>query len=879
MIGGTSLQAQVLDSLDQERPDSSLMPILVDSLIPKTTPSRSGFDLDSVLISTKERRPTIERHAGVEDAGVIYGAQDSNFMDIANNTVHLMVKAFIRYEDYEITADYIKYNFSTNEVEAYTRMKSAERPLFKTSEQEVTADKIRFNVDSQKGIVEGARVTQNNLFIHGAVTKFVKADSDSLLVDDIIYNKNALITTCSRAHPHWGIRTSKLKLVPDKLAVVGPFNMELAGLPTPLVLPFAFAPLFSFSQGTSGLIFPQDPFYSSPNLGIGIRGLGYYFRFSDYFDLGVTADVYSRGSWGVNAASNYKKRYKYSGSMNLGFSRQITEVQGQISPNVQNSYSISISHNQDAKAHPFRRIGGNLRFTVNDFDRRNFTDAESQLNSQINSNFSYQYRLSNALSFSSGISHSQNTLTRSISFTVPTMQLRLNRIFPFKKSGSSGSQEKWYEKINFQYNGQFQNSVNTVDTLLFTSQTLELFRAGITHEMTAGASYNLLKNFNFNTSLDYDEYWYLQSYEENADTAFVKQDFKPFRDIAVSGGLATNLFGTVLFKKGLIRGLRHEMSPSVALSFSPSTERYLEFYDPDPNDPDNEEESYNPFSASSGERLFRNTRLDVGGASITYGLRNRLRGKYWSKKDSMEKKFEILTANFSGSYNFNADSLKISPISFSATSRLFGGITTLQLNGSFDAYATNATGRRINQTLWATEKKLLRLVSLTGSVNTSLTLSQIRDLFQGKSASTGSTSSRGRSSTRSSSQGSNQEFPELFSWFEGVRLDYNYRFSIREIAGKREFQTSANSLRLTIRNIPLSQKWGLGVGNLSYDFSSKRWVYPSFNITRDLHCWEMNLSWQPALDTFSFFIGVSARPFGDFIKYQTGRTRFDASFR
>ncbi len=868
------LASQDMDTTALPRPDTTLS---ADTLLTKPSPGRSTFDLDSVLIESTSRTPRRPgRPAQSSQAGVVYGSVDSNYMDIRNNTVHLMGKAYIRYEDFEIRADYIQYNFSTNEVEAYSRGKIADRPLFKTNEQEIIADRIRFNVDTQQGIVEGARVVQDNMYIHGAVTKFVKAASDSLLVDDVIFNKNALITTCNHPDPHWGIRTSKLKLIPEKLAVIGPFNMELAGLPTPLMLPFAFAPLFNFAQGTSGLIFPQDPFYSSPNLGIGIRGLGYYFRFSDYFDLGLTADVYTRGSWGINAASNYRKRYKYNGSMNIGFSRQITEVQGQILPNVQNSYSINLTHNQDAKAHPYRRIGGNLRFTVNDFDRRNFTDAESQLNSQINSNFSYQYRLSKALSFSSGISHSQNTLNRSISFTVPTLQLRLNRVFPFKKPGGS-SKEKWYEKINLQYNGQFQNSVNTVDTLLFTSQTLDLFRAGVTHEVSAGASYNLLRHFNFNTSIDYDEFWYLQTYEETADTAFIRQDFKPYRDIAVTGGLTTNLFGTILFKKGLIRGLRHEISPSVALSYSPATDRYLKFYDPDPDNPDNEEESYNPFTAESGERLFRNTRLDVGGASITYGLRNRLRGKYWSKKDSTEKKFEMLNANFSGSYNFNADSLKFSPISFSATSRILGGMTTLQLSGSLDAYATDASGRRINQSLWSKEKKLLRLVSLTGSINTSLTLSQIRDILQGKSTFSGGQGSR--SYGRSTSSSRKTEYPELFSWFEGVRIDYNYRFTIRELSGKKEFQTSANSIRLTIRNIPLSQKWGVGVGNLSYDFSSKRWVYPSYNITRDLHCWEMNFSWQPALDTFSFFIGVSARPFGDFIKYQTGRTRFDASFR
>jgi hypothetical protein len=494
----------------------------------------------------QERKEGGEQSAQKPEGGIEYGASDSSFMDLTTQQLFLYGNAFVRYQDFEVTSDFIILNFETNEVQASRRYLSAAKPTFSTGEQSVVADRLRYNMDTEKGIVYGARVKQNQLYIHGAITKFVKGESDSLHIDDVIYNRNAVITTCDHEDPHWGIRTSKLKLIPDKIAVIGPSNLELAGIPTPLVMPFAFAPLFSFNQGVSGLIFPQDPFYRSNNLGFGVRGLGYYLRFSEYMDLSVRGDIYTRGSWGLTTNTNYRRRYKYNGTLNLSFSRQLSEIQGQLEPNIQNSYSISLSHNQDSKAHPYRRIGGNLRFTVNDFDRRNFSDAQSQLNSQINSNFSYSYQFNKQLQFSAAVNHSQNTLNRSISFTIPNLQLRLNRIFPFKKGGSSGSNEKWFEKINFQYNGKLLNSVTTVDTLLFTAETLDAFRAGVTHEMQAGASYTLFNNFNFNTSVDYDELWYLQTHQLTQDSlgndvSEIVPDFKPFRDVSISGGLSTNI--------------------------------------------------------------------------------------------------------------------------------------------------------------------------------------------------------------------------------------------------------------------------------------------------------------------------------------------------
>ncbi len=813
-----------------------------------------------------------------------YGAKDSSFLDIVNQELHLYGEAFVTFQEFEVKADYILLDLTTNEVKAARRSKSTPKTTFSSGEQNVSAEEIRFNIDSQKGIVYGANIIQNNLYVHGATTKFVRSGDDSLHIEDVIYNRNALITTCDHEHPHWGIRTSKLKFIPDRLAVIGPSNIELAGVPTPLVMPFAFAPLMNFNNAASGLIFPTDPFYQSPDLGLGVRGLGYYFALSEYADLSVRTDLYTRGSWAITTNTNYKKRYKYTGAVNLSFSKQLRNVAGQIEPNVQNSYSITINHNQDSKAHPFRTVGGSLRFTVNDYDRRNYQDAQSQLNSQINSNFSYNYKLSDVWNFSTAISHSQNTLNRSINFTLPDVKLRMKRIFPFKRKQSIND-EKWYEKINMQYSGQMQNKVSTVDTLLFTQETLESFRAGVTHQIDAGASYNLFDYFTFNTTANYDEFWYMQTHELGRDSlgqidSEVVSGFKPLREMSIGANVTTNIFGTIQFKKGWLRGLRHQIRPSVGLSYRPSTEGYYEYFDLDPNSAIDELVRYNPFSPDNpfdntdNETLYTNNSLNQGGMSINYSLNNTFEGKYYSKKDSSEKKFKIFNSvNLGGNYNLQADSLNWSTISLSANANILKNVSTLSISGTLDPYnevSTGGSGRRINTTMWASDKKLFRLDALTLNLSTRFTLEDLRDwlVYGGEAPKT----------NNARNPRSKNEHPELFSWFEGARIQHIFRLAYKSDGDDRSWEVGTHSIQLTTGNIPLTDKWGMSVGNLSYDIKNKRWVYPSFTLNRDLHCWQMSISWQPQADTYSFFIGVKAAPFSDFLKYQSGRTAFDASF-
>ena len=863
----------VTDTLIPSPAGLELVPASSDTLDTPNLGSSSSQSLGSPTSGLPGQRP---------EGGVLYGARDSTISDLVNQKIHLYGQAYVQYDNNEIKADYIILDLTTNEVEALTAPQQEQKPLLSTAQQSVQADHIRFNLDTQQGIVHGARIQQDEYYIHGATTKFVTAENDSFHIDNVIYNKNALLTTCDHDEPHWGIRTSRLKIIPEKLAVVGPFDLELGGIPTPLALPFAFAPLFSIGQSTSGLLFPdQDPIVVDDNLGIGTRGIGYYFALSEKFDLKLTADIYTRGTFVLNAASNYRKRYKYTGNFAFRFSREKQDIASDVFPNIQRAYSIRLNHRQDPKAHPYRTIGGSLNFTINDFDRRNFSDVESQLNSQINSNFSYAYRLNSKTNFSASIQHSQSTQTRRINFTLPELQLRVSRFFPFKSSSSTSANEKWYEKINAQYAGRFQNRVNTTDTILFSRETLDLFRFGLSQDLDLNASYKLLEYFNFNTTVTYDEFNYFQTYEAiGVDTSGnqiggIRRGLETLRELNLNAGISTNVFGTVLFKKGYIRGLRHQITPTIGLGYAPSTEGRLGVLDTlglnlDPSIIGAGDLEFNPFRGENGETLIFSRNLVQGGARITYSLSNTLEGKLWSKKDSTERKFNVFNSlNFSGSYNLQADSLNWEVITVSGAANILGGLTRVSLRGDLDAYVRTSDNRRINTTVLSAEGRLLRWDQFTLTLATALTLSDIRDIFKGEYQIRG----RSRSQRRDARDPDAPE--ELFSWFEGFRIDHNFSYGFRSTGqDEDEFEVQAHNIRLTTGNIPLSDKWGMTIGNLSYDIRNKRWVYPSFTLTRDLHCWQMRISWQPQRNTYTFYIGVAASPFGQYLKYETGRNRF-----
>ncbi len=850
-----SLQAQQFPPRDTLPPAADTLGAFLDSLF---------LQPDDVLFSKDSL-----------DAPVEYDARDSMLLDIKEQKIHLYGQAIVKYTTITLKADYIVFDWKTSIVTAEGLPDSTGRlagfPEFTEGEQSFNAKRLRYNFQTRKGMVYDVTTQQNDIIIHGERSKFVsgvKADSTSE-AEDIIYSKNGLFTTCTAEHPHFGIRTNKMKIIPEKSVVVGPSHLEIAGVPTPLWLPFGFFPIPSGKQ--TGLLFPNDYEYSD-QWGFGLRDVGWYFPVSEHLNLQVRGDIYLKGTWGLNVAADYRKRYKYTGNLRLNYdSRRSEDNEGRI--NRVNSFGINWSHNQDRAAHPNRTFGGSVNIQTNNNQQRRLNDAQSVLQTQLQSNLAYNQNFpGKPFSLSASFNHSQNALTREMTISFPNIQFLTQALYPFKRKERIGK-ERWYETVILRYTGEASNRFVTTDTTLFTQQTLQNARFGVRHNADAGTSFKLLKYFNLNPGVRYGETWYLNTIRRDfipdlvIDTIFdqgverydtirlgrIEQSresgFSPFRTFTASLSLTTQIFGTLRFKSGYLRGLRHVIKPNISLNYAPNYLNPRLGYFPSVQDSIDAERMrmYSIFE----EGIYGGPPQSDRQMGVSWSLNNIFEAKFRGKKDTVDRKVKLFdNLVVGGFYNFAADSLKWSPINASGTARFFQGMTTFGMAASFDPYITGDRGQRINTTVWEARRSPLRFVSADMRFNTSMTIGRIRDMIRGKPQ---QVIEDLRAPRPPSSDVKEEDFISLF---ENFGINHNIAFDLRPNAeGKTEFKVSTNSLNVQ-GNIKLTPNWGINVGNFGYDFQRKGLSFPSFGFTRDLHCWNMAFNWQPTRGTYSFFIAV-----------------------
>ncbi len=833
------------------------------------------------------------------DAKVEYGSVDSNYLDKIERRVYLFGKAYVKYKDLSITADYIVVDLDSSIATAEPLQDSLGQwtgiPEFKMGTEEFKAKKMRYNFRTRIGKIYEAVTQQGELYIHGEETKFV-ANADTVHHDDILYAKGALITTCTAEHPHFGIRASKVKTIPDKLAVIGSSNLEIFGVPTPLWIPFGFYPVSNERQ--AGLILPRD-YERSMEQGFGLRDVGYYLPLNDNIDLKFLSDIYFNGTWGVGLLSNYTKRYKYKGSVELRYSDRITEASDSYVKQSARSFFISISHQQDPKANPNQTLGGQISIQSNGFQSRNYNDAASVLTNTYTSNFSYSRRFpGKPYSFSAAFSHSQNTNTHLVTILFPEFNFRLNRIYPFQNKNRVGP-EQWYEKIAFQYAGTARTQLNTTDTTLFDKVAWQKYQYGLQHKMNASLNFNALKYFNFTPAVDYGETWFFKTrnntflFDPN-DPAFVKKDtiwspdsstfyiqldtvsngrvnndtlvtgFVPFRTFSASISMSTQLFGEIDFKRGWLRGIRHVMKPSIGFSYSPSSpSSYYQYVNFSVLYPD----SLQRYSRFTG-LLYGANPTDIKQANINYSINNIFEAKYFSKRDSTEKKLKLFdNISVGGSYNIAADTLKASPINIAGNTRFFKGITTLTVGATYSVYALNAKGQLINTTYLKETGHLLRFDNLRLRFSTRLSYNDIKGLLSPAHSTTH------ENNTTRSNKGPVNVQDEFLNLLSNFTISHDLYISRIGRTGKDTTLVTTNSVNL-VGSMRVTPNWSVNFGNIGYDFRTKQLTYPDIGLTRDLHCWQMSFSFQPDRNTYSFYIGVKPGTF-DFLKYEKRRGIYD----
>lgn len=869
---------------------------------------------DSVPVdSSKTDRLTVPISEDALEDEVIYGSRDTSWTDIKNNKIHLFGEAFVEYTTIKVKARYIIFDFKTNTIEAHetipdslvdfsvkTDLTKEEKPTFIDGESTFTYKKLRYNFKSKKAFVEKAVTKEAEFYLHGRETKFISAGVDSTVTEDIIYNKNAYITTCDADHPHFGIRASKLKFIPNKVAVMSFAQLEISDIPTPLVLPFGFFPLFKGK--TSGLILPRSYDYQE-NLGLGFRDIGYYFPISQYVDARVTGDIYSRGTHSIRVNTRYKKRYGYSGTVDLGYTNNIFEddrTGGKLSSK---SFSIGIRHDQDAKAHPYRRLGGSINIQSNRFDQRTFVNPAAAITNTYTSNFSFSHSMPGTpFSFNAAFNHTQNTNTRKMTITLPQMTLRMNTINPFKSK--SATREHWYDRIAMSYSADFRNTTNTTDTTLFTNQTLQNIRAGMYQTANVSANFRLLKYFNVVPNANYDEYWLANQFDLqfNPELTIVRdtlrdgegnilgitdrvtkygridtirrQGFYTYRGFRTGIDLNTKVFSTLQFKKGFLRGLRHQVTPSVSFVYAPmTTNLYQRSVDTDTRPEFNRPRTYGIYQESP----FGQLRGNDAQMAINYSLLNNFEAKI-ATKDTIRKVKLLNNINVSGFYNAQADSLNWSDVRISGNTNFFGGITNVNLSLNLSPYVF-VNQIKTNTTRYSVTKNIFDALAYRDfnvGVNTGFTLRQIQELLTGKkhdkpsapSPTTGSKTDPGSRSQKPAENEQNNEIA-LADWFKNLSFRHNIQVRVLNLDTRDTTIITAHTVDLN-GSIQLTKNWSINIGSIGYDFNSNRLTYPYLTFNRDLHCWAMNFTWAPDAGTYGFFIGVKSGSL-DFLKYNYGR--------
>jgi lipopolysaccharide assembly outer membrane protein LptD (OstA) len=831
---------------------------------------------------------TVKQTDTVKKDKIEYKAEDSTKTDKKNGIMYLYGKAKIIYNDFELNADYIKYDSKKNIIFASgVKNKNGRyvgRPIFKMgTEGSSIADSLSYNTASEKGLVWGVFTEQEGGYFSGGQAK-VQPDQE-------VHIKGQTFSTCNLPHPHFGIFISK-GIATEKEIITGPVYLKIEDIPMPLFLPFGFFP--KPNKKSSGFILPQPN--QDATRGFSLNGGGYYLAFNDYLDGRITGNIFTNGSFDVSLTSNYLVKYKYNGNVNLNYSSQRNGLEGTPEFKPQKSFNIGWMHNQNANARPGTTFSASVNAGTSSYFSSTAANQTYDINqiasNTMSSSIAYGKVFGGGLfNLTAALSHSQETQAKTITLTLPQVSLSMATINPFDSKDRVRPQ-RFYEKITVGYSMQASNTVSTKEELLFDKNALKRFRNGFNHLIPVSLAFNAFKYFNFNANGTYNERWYFQTVNQRTirlqgRDSVARDTLNGFRrsgEYNIGMGLSTKIYATKLFKNfGNIKGIRHIITPNLNFSYKPDFSKASYGY-------------YKPAayytndirpgkSVPTGQLIYDQGRLRqysifessvFGGpsqseqANLGFTIDNNVELKLKSKKDTTnggERKLAIFqNLTISGQYNFIAPTKKLTPLNFNGRSQLtekFG----INFNGSLNPYmikdSTVVSGTGASQTSYTQyyESNSYTFPRLTG-FSFSLDYS-----FNSKAA-----NSRNKSVDELRNQEGQNRTQEQIDELAAISRDPNafVDFNIPwNIAFSYTFNYSNQFSNATTKNLSntlnfngdfnLTPKWKIQF-NSGWDFKAKDFSYTSFNIYRDLHCWDLSASWIPfgAYQSYSVTIRVKA---------------------
>ena len=870
--------------------DSTAVPVLTDSMRAvndSIARADSLHRLDSLNMLEKSSL----------DAPAFTTARDSIVEDFSNGRkmIYYYGDVSVTYGNMKLTADYMEYDLNTSVLYARgtadTTGTITGRPVMEQGGKSYTMDEVRYNFNTMKARITNMVTQEQDGILHGKNIK--------MMPDRSINITHGKYTVCDCEEPHYYLHLTAAKVMtkPSQKTVFGPAYPVIADVPLPIGLPFGFIP--KRPDRATGILFPT--FGEEMSRGFYLRDLGMYFVIGDYFDIALTGDIYTLGSWAIDVNSRYKVNYKCNGSFSLTYSNDQVGERGSTDFFQTRNFGIRWNHSQDAKARPGTTFSASVNFSSPSNNKYNSTSIQEALQNQISSSISYSKNWNGKMNLSINMLHNQNSRDSSYSFTLPNVTFSVSRFYPFKQKNRVGK-EKWYEKFSLGYNTALQNRISFKASEFNKPGFWDKFQNGMTHSFQIGLpNFTLLKYINLTPSVSYGMNWFFRDTkkEYNPDTGKVEDiqgkmfgTFGATHNYSGSVSMSTRIYGLFNFgKHRRLQAIRHVVSPSLSASFSPDKAKYFNGYRTLTYTDKNGEVKTQEYNIYAGQ--LNSVPGKGSSATLNFSLGNNFEAKVRDIKDTTgtgSKKIKLIdNLNFSTGYNFLADSLNMNNIGVTMSTSVFGKVG-ISANANFDPYAilvdkNNTSGKRIGRYAIQEGQGLARLTNASVSLSYSLS-------GEGKiNGNDGSAQAGGNPAdhyTRIYYHPVTGEYiPGGWLYYTNPNVpwsvNFNYSFSFRRGYQYANGQaTNKDTFTQTLGlsgNVKLTPRLSMQLST-NFDLMALKMSATQLSATYDLHCFNINVSWIPngQWESWSFRIQANAAALADLLRFKKSSSYWDNNY-
>ncbi len=829
------------------------------------------------------------------DVPAFSAARDSIVEDFSDGKkmIYYYGDVSVKYGNMELTADYMEYDLNTSILYARgttdTLGVTTGMPVMKQGQATYEMEEVRYNFNTMKARIKNMITQEQDGILHGKKIK--------MMPDRSINIANGRYTVCDCEEPHYYLHLSRAKVMtkPSQKTVFGPAWPVVAGVPLPIALPFGFIP--DRPDRATGILFPS--FGEEVSRGFYLRDGGFYFVIGDYFDVALTADIYTLGSWAVDFNSRYKVNYKFNGNFSLTYSNDQSGEKGSSDFFQTKNFGVRWTHTQDSKARPGTSFSASVNFSSPSNSKYNSTSVTEAMQNQISSSISYSKNWNGKMNLSFNVLHNQNSRDSSYSFTLPNVTFTVNRFYPFKQKNRVGK-EKFYEKFSLGYSTSFQNKINFKASEFGKEGFMDKFQNGMNHNFQIGLpNFTAFKYINVTPSVTYGMNWFfretLKQYnpetnkvEDIKGKAFGK--FGATHNYSGSISMSTRIYGMFNFgKHRKLQTIRHVVSPSLSASFSPEKGTHFNGWRTLTYIDKNGEEKTQDYNIFAGQL---NSPPGKGKtASLSFSLGNNFEAKVRDLADTTgtgTKKIKLIDQlNFNTGYNFLAEQFKMSNIGVTMSTSIFGKLG-INANANFDPYAIQVneehkTGTRIDKFAITQGQGLARLNNASMSLSYSIS---------------GEGTSNGNVGTDSSSPAdhytrifyhpiTNEYIPGGYLYYMNPNVpwsvNFNYSYNFRrgyQWANGKETANNTHTQTLGISgNLKLTPRMSMQM-TTGFDLMALRMTTTQFSASYDLHCFNIRVSWVPTgqWESWTFQISANAAALADLLKFKKSSSYWDNNF-